>query len=351
MNLPTSQTSASLTATDNSPLSFLTTATCSQIASLTPSGTSPVSGSVTAKTWLESPQPTYFVARHYEITPATNPSTSTGTITLYFTQADFDGFNNQSPAPAALLPTGPNDAAGISHLLVQKEGGVSNVGTGLPGTYPGTVTTINPDDANIVWNTALQRWEVTFDVTGFSGFFIKTQAATTILPLTLLNFSGNRQGNINLLSWATSNEVGTKTFVVESSANGSSFSSIGSVAATGGGNYSFTDNNPIASRTYYRLKMMDADGKFTYSNIIWISANGSSNISVYPNPVSQTTTLNINNNNQLIGTKAQLMDVGGRLLQQITISHNQELLNIAALPAGLYLLKLNDGTTVKLMKQ
>ncbi len=177
------------------------------------------------------------------------------------------------------------------------------------------------------------------------------EAQSAVLPLQLLNFNGNRQANSNLLQWTTTNESGIKAFIVESSANGSNFSPIGSVTAIGGGNYSFTDNKPIASRTYYRLKMMDTDGQFTYSNVIWINSIGASGISLYPNPVFQATTLNIGNNAGLIGTQAQLIDANGRVVKLITITHNQEQLDMTMLPAGLYILKLNDGSVVKLMKQ
>jgi hypothetical protein len=239
---------------------------------------------------------------------------------------------------------------GIANLLVQKEGGTSNVGTGLPGTYPGPITTIDPMDGNIVWNTSLQRWEVSFDVTGFSGFFIKTTTLTA-LPIRLLNFSGKRLGNSNQIQWKTSNEINTKTFVVQSSADGSSFQYTGAVAANGGGNYSFNDVSPFAKRTYYRLQTVDVDGRFTYSNIIWINSIENNNVSLYPNPVTIATTLNIGNRNSLIGTQARLTDASGRILKSYLINNTQEQLEMAGNPTGLYFLKLQDGNVIKILKQ
>ena len=347
---PTNNDNSTGTISGNSQFVFPTSTGCGQIAALMPSGTNPVSGSVTAKTWLESPPLANFVARHYEITPSINPGTSTGTVTLYFTQSDFDGFNDQNPAPTAKLPTGPTDAVGIANLLVQKESGVSNVGTGLPGTYPGPITTIDPVDGNIIWNTSLNRWEVSFDVIGFSGFFVKTTPFTA-LPLRLLSFSGKHQADNNYLEWKTAEEINTKTFVLESSVNGRSFQYTGTVLANGGGNYFFDDTHPLANRTYYRLQIVDSDGRFKYSNIISINSIENSTVSLYPNPVITATTLNIGNRNSLIGTQAELTEASGKLLQLYRISTNQQQLDMRSFPAGLYFLKLNDGNVIKILKQ
>lgn len=65
---------------------------------------------------------------------------------------------------------GPGDLSGIGNLLVEQRAGRSSDGTGLPDTYSGTVTTINPNDLDIIWNAIDLRWEVSFDASGFSGF-------------------------------------------------------------------------------------------------------------------------------------------------------------------------------------
>ncbi len=146
-----------------------------------------INGIVSTKVWVETVQPSTFVKRHYQITPDNNASTASGRITLYFTQTEFDNFNVINTAMP--LPTNPTDAIGKANLLIEKRSGKSNDGTGLPNTYTGTITTINPTNADIVWNSTNNWWEVTFDVTGFSGFFIKT--LTTLLPVQWLSITGN----------------------------------------------------------------------------------------------------------------------------------------------------------------
>ena len=112
-------------------------------------------------------------------------SNGSATITLYFTQQEFDDFNAVN---IVKLPTGSSDATGKANLLIEKIGGNSS-SNGLPGTYSGAISTINPTDANIVWVSTKNRWEVTFAVTGFSGFFVKTVSGT--LPLKWLAVNGN----------------------------------------------------------------------------------------------------------------------------------------------------------------
>ncbi|WP_290798294.1 FG-GAP-like repeat-containing protein [Flavihumibacter sp. UBA7668] len=114
-----------------------------------------------------------FVRRHYEINPEQNGSTAKATVTLYFKQEDFTEFNAYKPDDLN-LPTGPNDAIGKANLRVYKYGGHS-VGSNHPADYADAGIEINPDDNKIVWNTAEELWEVSFDVTGFSGFFLAPQ--------------------------------------------------------------------------------------------------------------------------------------------------------------------------------
>lgn len=190
-------------------------------------------GSVTAKVWVQTTPPLHYVKRHYQITPTDNAANATAQVTLYFTQEDFDRFNDNNMVK---LPIGPTDAAGYkANLLVEKRSGSSTDNTGLPGSYPGSTQTINPNDANIVWNAAYSRWEVSFTVTGFSGFFIKTQ--TTALPVGFGHISAIVKNGDLLVNFATLTEQNNDRFIIEASADGKNFKAIGTLqSAAAGGN-------------------------------------------------------------------------------------------------------------------
>lgn len=320
------------------------------IAKLSPNGASPVNGNTTAKVWIEGTQNPQFVKRHYEITPALNAATATGRITLYFTQAEFDDFNAVNTSK---LPTGAADVSGKANLLIEKRSGVSGDGSGLPGTYTGTVVTIDPVDADILWNVTANRWEVSFDVTGFSGFFVKTINAP--LPLNLLAFSGSMQSNSEvMLHWQTTNEINSTHFEIEVSSNGNSFVKLGTVAAkntNGINNYQFADNsNWTSDIRYYRLKLSDNDGRFKYSSVIRLSNKQQSDISIYPNPVKDVFTLQVSGN-KLLHTRAQLVDISGKLIKSITINNLFQIIDISLLAKGMYLLKFEDGSVNKIIKE
>ncbi len=158
---------------------------CKLLASVIPNGSNPITGSTTAKVWLETAQPANFVKRHFEVTPTTNPLAATGKVTLYFTQQEFNDFNAVN---AVDLPTSQNDNAGIANVLIEKIGGSSSNGTGLPNTYPGSISTINPTDSDIIWDATNSRWQISFDVTGFSGFFLKTTTTTLKINDVAVNY-------------------------------------------------------------------------------------------------------------------------------------------------------------------
>ena len=330
---------------------------CALIASVSNNNSSltRITGSTTAKVWVETTQPIQFVKRHYEITPATNVATATGKVTLYFTDAEFNAFNTQATAPALLLPVSTDAAATITartaNLRIEKRPGISSDGSGLTATYSGTAVTIDPADSDVIWNGTDSRWEVTFDVTGFSGFFVKT--STTILPLTWLavtgNFNTQQQAIIN---WKVQ-EQNVAAYQIQKSIDGRTYSNMGTVNSKGDGEnkYSFTDANTISGTAYYRILQTDIDGKRSYSTVILLRSTSSRNAlaAIYPNPINDLATLSVGIH--LLHTQVSLLNLDGKLLQKINIQYNTQTINLSALQSGMYLFKFQDGGFIKLVKQ
>jgi hypothetical protein len=175
------------------------------------------------------------------------------------------------------------------------------------------------------------------------------------LAIQEVSLQGTAQGNDNLLTWQTVNEIDEVGFTVERSTDGISFTDIGSVPSAGNGNhqYSFTDDHlPAGSSTfYYRLKETDNLGNIVYSQTIVLNGVVTGNITLYPNPATSGAILSIPGNSTLIGTTARLYDLGGRFLSEQLISSPQQYINLNSLAGGVYLLKLANGQTLKLIKE
>ncbi|MBL7726670.1 MAG: hypothetical protein JNM68_03245, partial [Dinghuibacter sp.] len=148
---------------------------CDLLATVKPGGASPISGTTRTKMWIDATQPNGYVKRHYEIVPANNTATATGTVTLYFTQADFAAYNT-AHFDNPFLPVSPADSGGRASLRIIKRNGASTDSSGSPYTYTGNIAVIDPPDSAIVWNNAQARWEITIPVTGFGGFFVTTSS-------------------------------------------------------------------------------------------------------------------------------------------------------------------------------
>jgi hypothetical protein len=123
-------------------------------------------------------------------------------------------------------------------------------------------------------------------------------AAPIPLPLTLDDFSGQRQDNTVFLNWTTLQEQNTAWFEIQRAIDATNYQAVGKVQAAGNSNlplnYEFSDNLPVlpATQYYYRLKMADLDGRFTYSPIISIGIPaGVFHLIAYPNPIGSATTL------------------------------------------------------------
>ena len=343
----------SITAFVSTGNTTLFTHNCNTIARLTSIGVNPVNGPVTTNVWVDASQQLYngqpYVKRHFQFIPANNAAVATGRITLFATQQEFDAFNVYS---ATHVPGNPADSAGIAWLRIFKYSGTSSNNTGTPGSYAQLGTEINPDDSNIVWNTTQQRWEVTFDVTGFSGFFIGN-AGQNILPVRLLSFEGKAiTASTVILNWRTLNELNTSHFVLQRGTNGGSFTAIANVQAKGTTqsttDYNFEDKQLASGTYYYQLITFDKDGNKSYSAMVPVVLKSNAGITVYPIPAKDAIWLGGGTN--LLSKTVQLLDMQGRVLQTINVSALPQYINVSMLAPGTYLLRLPDNTMMKMIK-
>ena len=182
----------------------------------------------------------------------------------------------------------------------------------------------------------------------FSSFYFSNSAIIP-LPLNLLTFKGSLQNNTTLLEWQTANEVNTSNFAVERSTDGRNFQQIGTVAAAGNAaitnKYSYTDydvTRQSSSVVYYRLKLVDIDGSYTYSDIVTITLPFvTSKVALFPNPAAHE--VNITITTAIDGkVKWQLIDNAGRIVNHNSIAakkgNNNIVINLNRLSTGTYFL-------------
>jgi hypothetical protein len=203
------------------------------------------------------------------------------------------------------------------------------------------------------------------DISSFSTFYL-ANTNQSILPSQLLTFTASLQkDNSALLQWKTSSEVNTAQFVVERSLDGTNFIAIGKVTATGNSNvetsYSYDDADAgIQSTTvlYYRLKMVDNGGDYTYSKVVSIVLTRNINVFLYPNPVKHTLNIQINGS-VLSPITIQVSDLSGRVVylekRNIPSSATTVTLDVKQWQEQVYILKILNSknevvTTQKFQK-
>jgi PQQ-dependent dehydrogenase (s-GDH family) len=289
----------------------------------------------------------YYLNRNITITPSNNSFSTPVKIRLYITKEEFDALDNH---PASGI------TAGIGQLKMMKN------------NDPCGPSIISSTEAVAVTNTGLDLvhgangYVLQGEVTGFSTFYFGASNMST-LPLDLITFKGTLQNNATLLQWETDNEKNTSHFGIERSTDGRNFDAIGSVTANNNGienKYAFVDNEVTllpATVIYYRLKMVDAGGQFTYSNVVTISLNDiSGKIVLSPNPAKHETKVTITSASTG-KAKWKLTDNTGRVVMQDVIylnrGNNNMVINLNSLGSGLYYLNVSGAgieQNVKLQK-
>ena len=156
-------------------------------------------------------------------------------------------------------------------------------------------------------------------------FIIQNSANPVALPMTLLSFDAITKKNIVQLSWTTTREFNVASIEVERSVDGSNFSKIQKQSAVGGYNvtnaYSFNDMSPVAGTNYYRLKMIDNDGKFTYSEVRKVQFSVISAAQVFPNPAVSYVMISLTSIEKANYT-CSIYSIDGALLKSMNLSVN-----------------------------
>jgi alpha-tubulin suppressor-like RCC1 family protein len=162
--------------------------------------------------------------------------------------------------------------------------------------------------------------------------------APKVIPIQLLNFNCSVFDNRVNLVWASANESELDKFIIEVSEDGSSFQDIASIKSKGSNStYNFVHINPRCS-AFYRLRMIDKDGNYKYSEIRFVKLNLTANFTIVPNPAIEK--VYIYKKNTLNIRSVQLMSVNGKLHKTIKNFNNGQAVNISDLPKGVYILKI-----------
>ena len=181
------------------------------------------------------------------------------------------------------------------------------------------------------------------------------------VPVELVSFAARLNLGSVELTWSTSTETNNQGFSIERKTSNAVWTEIGFVSGRGTTTehsyYNFSDNNLSANKYYYRLKQIDFDGTFEYSNIVEVDVNSVMEYSLnqnYPNPFNPSTTIEFSIPEQglvnlsvynLIGEKVttivnEMMESG---------SHKLEF-NATSLASGIYLVKMTSGSFSDVIK-
>jgi len=178
------------------------------------------------------------------------------------------------------------------------------------------------------------------------------------LPVNLLSYKANVDGNAAKLEWKTASEQNNKNFVIYRSGNDRAFVNIGEVQGKGttslANSYVFYDKQPLKGNNYYRLVQVDLNGKpIELGERVLNFEFSVQGIQLYPNPTKGETMLNFAAGKY---TRLTVSSVEGKILNIIPLKPQDDKVQVdlAQYPVGLYFVRLmgvNESITKKVIKQ
>lgn len=186
---------------------------------------------------------------------------------------------------------------------------------------------------------------------------VSTTWEDAVLPLRLLSFNvADNNGNASL-TWQTCNELNMKEFEVQRSADAQNFAAIGTVTAKNGNcgtTYAYSDPKQLAGTAYYRLRMIDKDGRSTLSAIVHVTGKLPAALSVFPNPIIND--LVLSHPKAEAGATIKIVSMNGAVVASYSVQKDvvQTSVNVSKLAKGNYIVAYQNGQqkqTIKIVKQ
>ena len=262
-----------------------------------------------------------------KITPTNvNPSGDVD-ITMYFVAAEIDSFQTT---------TGYNKS---TLNLIKTAGNLLSTGTISNSIYGNSSTVAaHLDGTKVIANFS----------NGFSGLGAGTNGVNGPLPVTWLSFNGKRTGNEAALIWETASEINNSHFEVDRMIDGETgFMNVGRQTGNGTVNqissYGFKDILPASSNgkvVYYRLKQVDYNGKFEYSNIVVLKyKNDNPTLSIYPNPGNKLLNIEVGSLEKE-NLSVQVFNQNGIKVFESKLVNTINTFNMEKYSSGLYLITI-----------
>lgn len=178
--------------------------------------------------------------------------------------------------------------------------------------------------------------------------------APIVLPANILSFTAQLLNDKVWLAWSASKEENVSHYSIERSYDNKTFEQAALIFtadySSAVNNYSYKDpiKNVTGSVIYYRLKMVDKDGKFKYSEVRTIrigAVNESAKITAYPNPVVNELHISLPQSWQNQSVNGQLLNTGGRIIKTFIIQQAVTIM-MSDVPVGTYYLKMVNGNEI-----
>lgn len=281
-----------------------------------------------------------YLQRHFSIDPVNNTNTH---VTLYFTATEF---NNLRTA----CNTTPFAFTNVNELIVSKFPNGSNNNYSLPNAIGGSyiIPTASGLDAN-------GYYFITIPVSSFSTFYIHSYGnEPAVLPIELVYFDAVCEKGKIRIEWQTASENNNHHFEIERSENAIDFETIVTIPTQNGNvnylqNYTAFDNSPNTSINYYRLKQVDNNGQYSYSNLTLVDCHESTSstmVRLYPNPAEDKLFIRLEN----IITEVlfvKIMNTYSSVVYETKwenpLINSLNEIDIEHLPAGVYFIQIYDS--------
>ncbi len=290
------------------------------------------------------------------------PASTGDHFTAEFHMADSDGsYSHASKDPSIdhlshceywiLNRTGGSSSVSVVMSWNAPSCGVTSLGDLLVARWNGTMWK-DHGNGGTTGNTSAGTITSSGSISSFSPFTLSSSSSQNPLPVNLVHFGANPINGDVVLDWTTVSESNSDYFSVESCNDAVNFKEVARLSAAGNSNttlnYRSLDTSPHSGVSYYRLRQVDFDGKFMYSNIevVNMPTLWDSEVVLSPNPVISTVDIHLdpdNYSNPII----ELRDLQGRILlvkDGLKVDAQKPIrIDLSDFPHGLYFLQVSEN--------